>query len=113
MPEPVELRVRGGERRRVPVAEADDGDAAGEVEEACGRRRRSARSPRPDERDVRARVGRQDGATAMRCAHATTSVIPISARTPSRAASTAARSLGTIPPSKRSSPSSAIGVVGR
>ena len=35
MPEPVELRVRGGERRGVAVAEPDDGDAREEVEVAA------------------------------------------------------------------------------
>ena len=60
MPEPVELRVRGGERRRVAVAERDDGDA----------RRRGRGSACPslvdqpaavavDERDAEARVGRE------------------------------------------------------
>ena len=34
VPEPVELRVRGGERRRVAVAEADDGDPGEKVEVA-------------------------------------------------------------------------------
>ena len=34
MPQPVELRVRRGERRGVAVAEPDDGDAGEEVEVA-------------------------------------------------------------------------------
>ena len=40
VPEPVELRVRGGERRRMAVAERDDGDAGGEVEVAAAVLRR-------------------------------------------------------------------------
>ena len=46
MPEPVELRVRGGERRRVAVAEPDDGDAADEVEVAAAVGVLEPRSPR-------------------------------------------------------------------
>jgi len=35
VPQPVELRVRGGERRRMPVTEPDDRDPGGEVEVAA------------------------------------------------------------------------------
>src|SRR5205823_2639691 len=35
VPEPFELVARGGERRRMAVAEADDGDAGDEVEVAA------------------------------------------------------------------------------
>ena len=47
MPEPVELLVRGGERRRMRVAEADDGDPAGEVEVAAAVGVRPATEPSP------------------------------------------------------------------
>ena len=98
MPEPVELRVRGRERRRVAVAEADDGDPGEQVEVAPPVGVDEPRTLAGDERHVLPRVGRQhrvrgDGA------HATTAVAPISARTPSARATTAARSFGTIPPS--------------
>ena len=45
--------------------------------------------------------------------HATTAVAPISARTPQRAAVTAARTFGTIPPSSSPASSSRVGVVRR
>ena len=46
VPEPVELRVRGGERRGMAVAEADDGDPREEVEVARARPRRRPTRPR-------------------------------------------------------------------
>src|SRR5581483_1370251 len=98
VPEPVELRVRGGERLRVAVAEADDGDAGGEVEVAGPVRRGQPGAVALDEGDVGAGVRRQDG-VPRRQHQAVTSVRPISARTPVRAATTAACSLGTMPPS--------------
>ena len=57
-----------------------------------------------DERDVVARVGREQRGEVERRAHASTAVAPIVASTPCRAAPTAARSFGTIPPA--SSPAS-------
>src|SRR4051812_35130651 len=112
VPERVELRVRGRERCGVEVAEADDGDACDQVEVA---RAVVGGDPAPlaaHERDVGARVRRQHGRARQRAAHATTAVWPISAWTPSRAAVTAARSFGwippwSVPPSSSSSASSA------
>ena len=97
MPEPVELRVRGGERRGVPVAEADDGDPGEKVEVAPPVRVDDPRPLAGDDRHVLPRVGRQNRVRGDGV-HATTAVAPISARTPSRAATTAARTFGTIPP---------------
>ena len=82
VPEPVELRVRSGERRRMPVAERDDGDAGGEVEIARGRGRRSSQhAVAVDERDARRRI-RREQRVLERDAHATTAVTPISATRP-------------------------------
>ena len=47
VPEPVELRVGGRERRRMAVAEPDDCDAGEEVEVALAGRRRSSHAPSP------------------------------------------------------------------
>src|SRR5581483_1697090 len=111
VPEPVELPVRGRERSRVPVAEADDGDPAGEVEVAAAIAGEEPATFAVDEGDVGARVGRHHGAVDDR-SHPTTTVCPISARTPTRAALTAACSFGTMPPSssgsRRSASSAAI-----
>ena len=103
MPEPVELSVRGGERRWVPVAEADDGDPREKVEVAPAVGVDEPRTLAGDDRHVLPCVGRQNRVRGDG-AHATTAVAPISARTPSRAATTAARTFGTIPPA--SSPAS-------
>ena len=59
MPEPVELRVRGGERRGVAMAEPDDGDAGEEIEVAAAGVVDQPRAVAFDERDVEARVGRK------------------------------------------------------
>ena len=60
MPQPVELRVRGGERRRVPVAETDDRDACEEVEVALAVGVDEPRALAVGERDVESRVGREE-----------------------------------------------------
>ena len=105
MPEPVELRVRGGERGRVPVAERDDGDAGGEVEVALAVAAGEPDAVAFDEAQPRRRVRRQQCAREQRV-HATTAVAPISATSPLRAAFAAASSLGTMPPSKLPWPTS-------
>ena len=106
VPELVELRVRSGGDRRVPMAEADDGDAGAEVQvRALGVVPHTA-ALSPNDRDVSARVRRQHrraGRERHRVAHAGTSVDPMDARTPPRAACTAAISFGTMPPSNRPS----------
>src|SRR5205085_8897735 len=98
VPESFELGLRGGEGCRMAVPEPDDRDPGDEVEIA-----RSVLAVEPGalaarQRDAVARIGREDGCFQDRT-HVTTAVSPISARTPSRAAVTAARSFGTIPPS--------------
>ena len=85
VPEPVELRVRGGERRRVAVAEPDDGDARGEVEVRAARVVDEPDAVALDERDARRRIRRQQR-VLQRGAHATTAVTPMSAASPFRAA---------------------------
>src|SRR5581483_7688483 len=111
VPEAIELLVRGRERARVAVAEPDDGDPAREVEVAATIVRDEPAALALDEGDAGARVGRHHG-VVRDGGHATTTVCPISARTPSRAALTAACSFGTIPPSssgrRRSASSAAI-----
>ena len=64
VPEPVELRVRGGEWRRVAVAEPDDGDAGDEVEvrAALRRPRRGSRRRATIVTSARAYVGSTDRA---------------------------------------------------
>ena len=98
MPEPAELCLRGGERRGVQVPEADDGDAGDEVEVASALGVGEPRALAGDEGDVRRRVGRQYGGARHGHGHASTAVSPISAARRARRG-TAARSLGTIPPS--------------
>ena len=100
MPESVELLVRGGERRRMAMSEADDGDARREVEVTRPVGGGQPRAVAVDERDVGADVCREHRA-ARGERHEVTSVRPISARTPRLAATTAACSFGTIPPSKQ------------
>ena len=82
MPEPVELLVRGGKRRRMPMSEPDDGDARRRGRGSACRRRGQPRAVAVDERDVGARVRREH----RRCASASVMrpprVRPISARTP-------------------------------
>ena len=76
MPEPVELRVRSGERRGVAVAETDDRDAGEEVEVAVAVVVDEPRAVAVDERDVEPRVRREElGGVDVR--HATTAVAPI------------------------------------
>src|SRR5439155_7002666 len=94
VPEPLELRLGGGERRGMAVTESDDGDPGDEIEVALSIRVEEPRPFAADERHVLPRVGGKDGC-GERDAHATTAVSPISARSPSRAAVTAARSFGT------------------
>ena len=75
MPELVELRVRGGERRRVAVAEPDDRDPADEVEVAAAVVVLEPRAVAAHERDVRARIRlEQRRADDRRGGHATTAV---------------------------------------
>ena len=88
------------------VAEPDDRDPGGEVEVAPAVVVDEPGAVALDERDVGARVGRQHGSVEDGVLTASTAVSPISARTPSRAARTAARSFGTIPPSNSPSSSS-------
>ena len=97
--EAVELLVRGGERGGVAMAEPDDGDPTHEIEVALARVGDEPRARARDEGDVLSCVGREH-AGGERGVHASTAVSPISALTPSLAAVTAARSLGTIPPSR-------------
>ena len=59
VPEPVELRVRGRERRGVAVSEPDDGDAGEQVEVALAVGVDEPRAVARGERDVEPRVGRQ------------------------------------------------------
>ena len=105
MPETLELRPRCSQRDGVKVPERHHGDAASEIE-VCA----AVCIPDPGafpshQHEVRARVGRHEplepsGSDIGRNrAHATTAVAPISTVSPSRAARTAARSFGTMPPS--------------
>ena len=80
VPEPVELRVRGGERRRMPVAERR--------RPRCRRRSRDSGGPSSsvsqhavavDERDARRADTSAAARSASARAHATTAVTPISA----------------------------------
>ena len=89
MPESVELLVRGGERRRMAMSEADHGDARREVEVTRPVGGGQPRAVAVDERDVGADVCREHRA-ARGERHEVTSVRPISARTPRLAATTAA-----------------------
>ena len=98
MPEPVELGVRRGERRRVTVAERHDGDAGREVEVLTALTVVEAAAEPVDERDAGGGIGREERGARDR-AHAVTAVSPISAATPLRAADAAASSFGTMPPS--------------
>ena len=98
MPEPLELRLRRGERRRVAVPEPDHRDPSGEVEVAATVRGGQPRTFAIDEGDAGTTVGWEDG-RAHDDRHAVTRVAPISVWTPPRAAWTAARSFGTMPPS--------------
>src|SRR5262249_11152061 len=97
MPEPLELSVRGGERRRMPVTERDDGDPGAEVEIRPAGVVEQPDAVAGDEGHVRLGVDRKQRAL-YDGAHATTAVAPICAARPPRAALAAARSLGTIPP---------------
>ena len=88
VPEPVELRVRSGERRRMPVAEPDDGDARREVEVARAGVVDEPAAVAVDERDAR----RADTSAAARLAAATVLMRPPpSRRSPRRRRSRAAR----------------------
>ena len=103
MPQLVELRVGGCRDRGMPVTQRDDRDPAAEVEVRPTHVVPDAAALTADDRHVGACVRRQDcrlQETVGRGAHAGTSVAPIEARTPPRAACTAAISFGTIPPSK-------------
>ena len=106
MPEPVELRLRRGERRGVAMAETDDRDAGEEVEVALPFGVDEPRAVAVGEGDVVPRIRRKHLVRARDLAcHATTAVCPIVAVMPLAAASAAARSLGMIPPSKAPSAS--------
>src|SRR5216683_6795699 len=85
------------------MAETDDRDPGGEVEVAAARGVGEPHAVAVDELDARRRIGREQRAVEHGL-HATTAVMPISAISPFRAALAAARSFGTMPPSK--SPSS-------
>ena len=105
VPEAVELLVGGRERRRREVPEADDGDPGHEVEVLAAGVVPDPAAVAAHDRDIGPRVGRQHRVAQRRrrCdavtgRHATTSVAPISARTPPRAARTAASSLGRCRP---------------
>src|SRR5207253_7448900 len=97
VPEAVELLARSGGDRGMDVPEPDHRDPASEVEVAAPVGADEPAALALDERDVGAGVGREHR-RARDDAHGTTAVRPISARTPSRAARTAASSFGTIPP---------------
>ena len=56
VPEQVELRVRGRERRRMAVAERDDGDPAEQVEVAASRRHPTSHAPSPETNVTSARA---------------------------------------------------------
>ena len=112
MPQPVELRVRGGERRRMAVAEPDDRDPREQVEVAVPRVVGQPGALAVDERDRQPCVGRQQVLLGDRV-HATTAVAPISAVMPLAAAIAAARSFGTIPPSNAPSSSSRLASIAR
>ena len=99
MPQLVELLVRGGERRGVAVPEPDDRDAGEEVEVALAVGVDEPGAVARRERDVEARVGRQHPRLGQSLRHAITAVRPIVAVMPLAAASVAARSFGTMPPS--------------
>ncbi len=105
MPEPVELSVRCRQRRRMAVAEPDDGDAGEEIEVALPVGVDQPGAVAFDERDVEPRVGRQELVASCDVGHATTAVRPIVAVIPLAAARAAARSFGTMPPSKAPSAS--------
>src|SRR3954471_7482845 len=92
------------------MPEADDGDAAQQVEVAPAVRIDEPGAVALDERHVLPRVRRQEIVMSQHLllGHATTAVLPISALMPLPAASAAARSLGTIPPSN--APSSSMRV---
>ncbi len=110
VPHAVELGVRGRERRRVAVPEPDDGDPAEQVEVALAVRVDEPCAVALDPCHVLPRVRRQEIVMSQHLllGHATTAVLPISALMPLPAASAAARSLGTIPPSN--APSSSMRV---
>src|SRR6266446_5689170 len=88
------------------MAEADDGDPAEQVEVALAIRVDEPGAVALDERDVLARVRRKQIAMRRHLRHAITAVLPIRAAMPLPAASAAARSWGTMPPSN--APSSSI-----
>ena len=94
----------------MPVAEPDDGDTGGEVEVAAARVVHEPDSVPLDECHRRRRVDREQCGLEQR-AHPTTTVEPISVRSPPRAACAAASSFGTIPPSKRPAPTSVLGLL--
>ncbi len=100
MPEPVELGVRRGERRRVAVAEAHDRDAREQIQVAAARVVLQPRALSGHEGDAEPGVGGEQPALGGEdVAHAITAVAPMCAVIPLAAAIAAARSLGTIPPS--------------
>jgi hypothetical protein len=73
VPQPLELRLGGGERRRVEVPEADDGDPADEVEVAAAAVVDEPWAVPGDEGDVLPRVGGEDRGGQNRCAQGRTS----------------------------------------
>ena len=60
MPEPLELRLGGGERRGMAVTESDHGDPGDEIEVALSIRVEEPRPFAADERHVLPGVGRED-----------------------------------------------------
>src|SRR5919106_1360906 len=112
MPEPVELLAGGRQRSGVAMAERHDRDPATEVEVLAAGGIPEPATLAADEDHVRARIRRQEPLeaafyeTVTWGVHASTSVAPISAWTPRRAARTAASSFGTMPPSNAPAASS-------
>src|SRR4029079_19458814 len=112
VPQRIEVRVRRRSDRGVPVPEAGDRDPAAEVEVRAPFVVPDAAALAADDRQVCACVRRQDRSAieprAGRASrHAGTSVTPIEAWTPPRAARTAATSFGTMPPSNSPASSAA------
>ena len=94
------------------MAERDDRDPAEEVEVAAAVDVGEPDALAGDERDVVSRVGGQERLPWRASAvMPSTAVAPIAASTPSRAAPTAARSFGTMPPRERALREQPLGLV--